>query len=534
MRRILVIAGAVLVVGLLIFLPGATGAGSGGTYKVRGYFDNGAFIVKDEEVRVAGARVGSVESVDVSGEDEIVSLEGGPHPVPGKAVVVMKIEDDAFKDFREDASCIIRPQSLIGEKFVDCEPTQPRAPGSPPPPELEEIPDGEPGAGQRRLPLENNGKTVDLDLIQNIQRAPFRDRFRLILNDLGAGLAARGEDLGAVIDRANPALRETNQVLAILANQNRELASLASDGDRIMRSLAANKTSITGFFRNASIAGEATAERGDALEAGLQKFPATLRQLRLTMNKLKDFTDQGVPLVTDINSEAADLSKATQKLSPFAKLAVPAFQTLGANAQAAGPKLVAADPVLQQLNVLGQKTGPASVDLQALLDSLAKTNGFKYLMDFIYGTAGTINSFDAVGHFQRANLQVTACQTYQPAPFSGCEAFFRDPTAPPEKKKKKKKKKKGKKSKKARAKFRGGAPGGSPGASPGGIDYSPQATPVPEVPDIPDLEQLLPPTDPPPQEEGEPEDTDGSELKSQRMSVKQANAFLRFLLGEGA
>ncbi|MDP9228218.1 MAG: MlaD family protein, partial [Actinomycetota bacterium] len=211
MRRLLVIAVALVAAGLLIALP-AIGADDG-PYKIRAVFDNGGFIVNGEEVRVAGARVGQVDSVDVSDEDEIVSLEGGEHAVPGKAVVVLAIEDDGFKDFREDASCTIRPQSLIGEKFVDCTPTNPRAPGSEPPPELEQIPDGEPGEGQRLLPLENNGTSVDLDLIQNIQRAPFRDRFRLILNDLGAGLAARGDDLGEVVDRANPALRQTNRVL---------------------------------------------------------------------------------------------------------------------------------------------------------------------------------------------------------------------------------------------------------------------------------------------------------------------------------
>ena len=41
----------------------------------------------------------------------------------------MKIDDPGFQDFRSDASCLIRPQSLIGEKFVDCRPTLPRAPG---------------------------------------------------------------------------------------------------------------------------------------------------------------------------------------------------------------------------------------------------------------------------------------------------------------------------------------------------------------------------------------------------------------------
>src|SRR5215211_549776 len=266
MRRILATLGVLLALGLLVALPGAIGAGSGGTYEVRGIFDSGAFIVKGEEVRVAGATVGTVQDVDISDDDEIVSREGGDHPVPGKAVVVMDITESGFKDFRADARCTIRPQSLIGERYIDCTPTEPRAPGEPPPPELEEIPDGEPGAGQRLLPLENNGTTVDLDLIQNIQRIPYRDRFRLILNDLGASLAGRGEDLGEVIDRANPALRQTDRVLNILAQQNRQLASLASNGDAVLEPLARNREHITGFFHNAAITGEATAERSADLQ----------------------------------------------------------------------------------------------------------------------------------------------------------------------------------------------------------------------------------------------------------------------------
>ena len=59
----------------------------------------------------------------------------------------MQIDNTGFKNFRTDASCLIRPQSLIGEKYVDCTPTQPRAPGTPPPPSLEKIPDGQPGSG---------------------------------------------------------------------------------------------------------------------------------------------------------------------------------------------------------------------------------------------------------------------------------------------------------------------------------------------------------------------------------------------------
>ena len=520
MRRTLLIVIGLLAVALLIAIPAIGSSGDGGTYRVRGIFDNGSFVVPGEEVRVAGAKVGVVDSVDVTTDNEIASLEGGPHAVPGKAVVVMKIDDKAFTPFLADASCLIRPQSLIGEKYVDCNPTQPRAPEAPKPPELKQITGDQPGSGQYLLPLENNGKTVDLDLIQNIQRLPFRDRFRLILNDLGASLAGRGADLGEVIDRANPALRQTDRVLAILAQQSRALASLASNGDTVLEPLARNRAHISSFFHNAAISGEATAERGPALQEGLRKFPETLHQVRLTMAKLKTFADQGTPLFTDLNLEGKDLSKATQKLTPFANLAIPAFKTLGDAAQSAGPKIAASDPVLQDLATLGSKTGPASNDLGALTDTFVKTGGIQYLDDFIYNTAGNINGFDQYGHYQRGVLQVSACQDYQPAPFSGCEAFFIHSSTPSTPTKKKKK------SKKAKAAF----------SAPHAIDPNPNSgiTPLP-LPQIPNIGDLIPPVASGQGDgSGSSAQPDTTRSASQAVSMRDARLFLQFLLGSGA
>lgn len=534
MRRIVLIALGLLAAALLVAIP-ATGADEG-TYRVRAVFDNGSFLVKDEEVRVAGANVGIVESVDVSGDDEIVSNEDGGAAIPGKAVVVLRIEDDGFKDFREDASCLIRPQSLIGERFVDCKPTQPRRAGEEPPPELEEIPDGEPGEGQRLLPLENNGKSIDLDLLQNINRAPYRDRFRLILNDLGAGVAARGDDLGEIIDRANPALRQTDRVVKILADQSDRLADLATNGDTVLEPLARNRENITGFITNARIAGEATAERSEDLEAQFQKLPETLRQVRLTMTDLKRFADQGTPLMQDIGLEADDLSRATQKLTPFAKAAVPAFRTLGDAAEASGPKLVASDPVIVDLRELGKKSGPSAQNLSALLDTFARTKGFEYLMDFIYYSSASINGFDEFGHFLRAQVNLTSCLEFRAEVFSGCEALFIH-TAKAAKKKKKKKK-----SKKSTALI---APAEPEAAAP-----QAPAEPLPPVEElIPELQPedgdqapADPGQDPTEGDEADPgsdADATGTTTVSQRsaggqpITVSDASMFLRFLLGGG-
>ncbi|HKH23564.1 MAG TPA: MlaD family protein [Solirubrobacterales bacterium] len=523
MRRILFALAALVAIALLIALPAIGSDGHSGSYEVRGIFDNGSFVVKGEQVRIAGATVGTVKSVDVSGNDEIVSEEGGPHAVPGKAVVVMDITDSGFKDFRADASCIIRPQSLIGEKYVDCTPTQPRAPGSPLPPPLQQIDDDQPGSGQYLLPLENNGKTVDIDLINNIQRLPFRDRFRLILNDLGASLAGRGEDLGEVIDRANPALRQTDRVLKILADQNQQLASLADNGNTVLEPLARERTHITGFFRGAAISGRATAERSGDLEESLRKFPATLHQVRLTMTKLKQFSDQGTPLFTDLNRGGRGLSKATVNLPAFARESIPALQSLGDAAQAAGPKLAASDGLLTDLAGTANSSVPVGQNFAAFLDTFAKTQGFQSLMDFIYNSVGTTNGIDAFGHFLRSNLQLTACVEVAATLQSGCEAFFRSPTttAPTPKKKK------GRKAvRKATAHLR-------------------PTSPLPQI-DVPNLQELVPQVVPQESTPGQttpdnggnddPTAPGGADPKTdpQAGSMDEAAMFLQFLLGGGA
>ena len=100
MRRIAATIGAIGALGLAAFGLGVNG--SGGGYEIRGMFDNAGFLVPGEDVRVAGATVGSVESVGVTLPGEPVHRDGSPDP--GKAVVVMRISDPGFQDFRRDAS----------------------------------------------------------------------------------------------------------------------------------------------------------------------------------------------------------------------------------------------------------------------------------------------------------------------------------------------------------------------------------------------------------------------------------------------
>jgi ABC-type transporter Mla subunit MlaD len=429
-KRLILAAAVVAAIVLVVLL--VSGDDSSDGYRIRAVFDNGGFMVKGEQVRVAGANVGVIESVDVTMPGEIVAYKGDKAVrKSGKAIIVMKITDPGFQDFRQDATCLIRPQSLIGEKFVDCRPTLPRAPGTEPPPPLRQIPDGEKGEGQYLLPLGNNGTSVDPDLINDIQTLPYAQRFRLIFNELGAGLAGRGEDLEVLVKRANPVLRDVDRFFGILSAQRKQLTQLASDSEAILGPLSRERAHFAGFFENAGAAAQASSERGPELEEALQKFPTFLREFRKTMVSLQSFSDAGAPLFEDFGTAAPSLTDATRTLTPFSESLTVALKSLGDAGEASGPYFAEADPVIRKARDLAKSGVVPTGKLAELFVDLEKSGGWGSLTELIYNTAGAFNGFDQYGHFGRTLVTLTNCVEYEPSTggASGCVANFNGPNA---------------------------------------------------------------------------------------------------------
>ena len=357
--------------------------GNNGNYEVRAIFDDAGNIIPGEQVKIAGVKVGKVGSVT---------------PTPqAKAAVVLKIEKEGFKDFRDDASCEIRPQALIGEKYVDCLPTQPRVPGTPLPPPLNKIPSGQEGSGQYLLPVKNNSSPVDVDLLGDINRLPERERLTIILNELGAGLAGRGSDLHEVIQRANPALREFDRVLSILASENKVLNQLAVDSDKALAPFARVREHVADFLVQSNTVAQASAAQRGALARNLQLFPPFLRQLVPAMQRLERFADQTLPTFTNLNKAAPSISSAFVSLPGFSKASETFLISTGKTARRSGPALTSSKKLLAELKALGTPAKPFSENLASLFTSLRNTGGLERIMDFIFLGAGAANGYDQLG-----------------------------------------------------------------------------------------------------------------------------------------
>ena len=163
-------------------------------YRVRAVFDNAQ--LRDPGRGREGRRRQSrpIDDVDLT-EDN-------------RAVVVLQIDDPAFQPVPPRRHCQIRLQSLIGEQYVECEPTR-RARGR-------RAAAG--GAADDRVrarrgpapaPRREHDHAGPVDLInEHPARCRSESACGCCINELGAGLAGNGERLRDAIRRANPALRE--------------------------------------------------------------------------------------------------------------------------------------------------------------------------------------------------------------------------------------------------------------------------------------------------------------------------------------
>src|SRR3954463_7634069 len=196
--------------------------GAGKTYKIQ--FDNAFGLTTGGDLKVGGVRAGKTSGFDLK------KVGNGRYV----AEVTGELTASGVSGFHKDASCEIRPQSLIGEYYVDCQP------GSSP----KLLPTG------GTVPVPQTASPVPPDLMQNVMRRPYRERFRLILAELGTGLAGRPQDLSELLKRAHPGLRETSKVLRILGNQNQIIKDFITNSDTVVAQLEARKKDVSRWVKS--------------------------------------------------------------------------------------------------------------------------------------------------------------------------------------------------------------------------------------------------------------------------------------------
>ncbi|MDX6688557.1 MAG: hypothetical protein QOG15_14 [Solirubrobacteraceae bacterium] len=376
-------------------LAGPAGADDNQRYTV--VLDNAFGLTTGADLKSAGVRIGKIEKLDVERKT-------------ARALVTIVIQRPNFAGFRKDVFCEVKPQSLIGEYFMDCQP------GTSPDP------------APKRIPVQQTGGTVPPDLVLDILRRPARERFGLILSELGQGLAARGDDLQTTLRRAVPALRETDKVLNILYANRLVLRNLAKEADQVLVKLAGNRDNVARFVSEAADTTAASADRKVQLAATVHRLPTFLRQLRPALQDLGTAATEQTPALADLRAAAPDLTTLLRRLKPFSDSARPAVRSLGKVAQTGIGAAREAKSTVKQLRKLGKGATEPARNLRFFLEDIdnraratepnrlsptgAGFTGIEAFLQYLFTQSQAINLFDSKSYMLKLSLLVNNCSKY--------------------------------------------------------------------------------------------------------------------------
>jgi ABC-type transporter Mla subunit MlaD len=416
MRRalsILVLLGAALAA---FVFTGASGSDAEGK-KYWVVFDNAFGLVEGGDLKIGGVRAGTVNKFELTDTE------------PYKVAVEVEVSEPGFDALRTDSECRVRNQSLIGEYYVDCEVGTAK----------EEIPEG------GTIPVERTSSSIPPDLIATVMRRPYRERFRLLLSELGVGLAGRPEDLNEVIKRAHPALKEVNETLAILDRQNQTIRDFITDADRVSAAVEPKKEQLSRWAQEAMETAEIQASRADQLQAQWNKLPTFLRELRPTLAQLDATATEQIPFLRRMHAAAPDFYRLLKALEPFSDASRDSTRALGEAAVVGKKALTESAEEIEELRELSEDAPrlakplrqflqtiddrERSVDDDPLHELLAppapdKTaaqegegfTGMEAILNYVYWQTLGINGFDRASHFLRIVLLQNDCSSYQNAP----------------------------------------------------------------------------------------------------------------------
>jgi virulence factor Mce-like protein len=400
MRRVLISAVVIACAGVAMAALASSRAAS--NYRVDAIFDTAQGIVAGQVVKVAGAQVGTVQSV---------RLTVGP-----KARMALAI-DRRFAPFRTDASCQILPASLIGENYVECDP----------------------GTATARLPAQGDGvptiavthttEPVSLQDTLEIFAAPANERLRLLVNELGIATAGEGENINAILLRANPALAQARRILAIVDAQRRQVGTAVDQTDQIIDQLAQRDAQLRRFVTQAAAVAQTTGTHRQALGEGVRLLPGLLASVRSSFAQLGAFSRNATPVLAGLRASAPALTNLTSTLPPFLSAATPGIRALGSAAEQGSAAARSARPLVSQLDTFTSRAGPTATMLDGLLVNLRNRGAFEGLLKFVYSLSAAVGMYDGTGHIAGVQAMLPPCILQQSYP--GCNANFDKPQPTP-------------------------------------------------------------------------------------------------------
>jgi phospholipid/cholesterol/gamma-HCH transport system substrate-binding protein len=289
------IALAIVALALLLFR-------SSSSYTVSFLLDNSSQLVTGNLVKVGGARVGTVKSIELTESYQ--------------AKVEVEITDDDLSPLHSGTKAAVLYDSLTGVagRYLSLTPGASNGP---------EIP--EDGV----VHADDTTSAIDADQVLNSLDEQTQEDLRVLLRRAPRIIEGEApEQFNAGLHALNPALSQGTAVTRELAKDERALRRLVTESADVVSALASRPDDLEQLTGNALAATSAIAERSADLDSTLAQLPPTLRRTNTTLVNLRSTLGELRPLVREARPSAAPLADALLKLRPIAREARPVVADL--------------------------------------------------------------------------------------------------------------------------------------------------------------------------------------------------------------
>jgi hypothetical protein len=264
--------------------------------------------------------------------------------------------------------------------------------------------------------------------VVNVFSLPTGQRLSVLLTSLGLGTSGRGDDINAILRRANPALTQARGVLAILARDRSQLTDAVGSTRVVLDRLHARDDDLRAFVSRAADLSEVGAANSRSLQSAIEQLPATLDETRAGLTSLRGVAASGTPVLRDLQAAAAPLDAVTRSLPAFIDVAHPAVQAV-AGATRRGIQALPNTTTLADELAKFAGTAPIVAQARRLLVNLRARGGIESALKLVYGMSAIGGGYDTISHFVSASLNFYPACYGDGAKVPGCNHRYDGPLA---------------------------------------------------------------------------------------------------------
>ena len=269
------------------------------TYQVTVEVEDTAGLVRGNEARIGGKRVGVV--------DEIVAKQRPDGPPIAELSLQL---DLTAKPIRDDTKITVRPRSTLGLKYLELEPGV----------------KGRNVADGGRLSLAQSQPVVDLDEVVNTFDASTRQALKIGVGELGPGLTGRGIAFNATLADAPELIANLRSVMAVLSDPDTRLGALVPALERVASAVAPVAPQLGRMIESADVTFGALARVRDELGQTIAELPATELQATRTLRVARPLLADATLLMREARPGTRLLPEATARLDSAIDRGLPVLR----------------------------------------------------------------------------------------------------------------------------------------------------------------------------------------------------------------